>query len=181
MARVLTTKRSTKPHANEHDDIVELFLSGGYTLAEIRDAAKQMSKADAAEVRRAIADLTPSERTKLEAPRRSKATAPVAKSVAPKPSSESNGGALADILVSLRGDMTTADFAKKLGLSYTFTREMTRGNRFPSDDVLERIAARCRTPLVELVIAAYTDRSALLREGLRKRGIVAKGGRSTLR
>ncbi len=172
MARVLTTKRPKQNHpATEPDDIVDLLLSGGYTLAEIRDAAKQLPKSDAADVRRAIAELTPGERSKLEAPRRAKAPSRAAKPVA----SSAPGGVFADILLSLRGGATTAAFAKKLGLSYTFTREMTRGNRFPSDEVLERIAERCGTPLVELVIAAYTDRSELLRNGLKKRGIVPSG------
>ncbi len=176
MARVVTPKRPKQNQpASEQDDIVDLLLSGGYTLAEIRDATKQLPKADAAEVRRAIAALTPNERVKLGAPRRTKAPSRASKPVA----SSAPGGVFADILVSLRGGTTTAAFAKKLGLSYTFTREMTRGNRFPSDDVLVRISERCGTPLVELVIAAYTDRSELLRNGLKKRGIVPRSVRAT--
>ncbi len=66
-----------------------------------------------------------------------------------------------------------SDFARRLGLSYTFTREMERGNRLPSDDVLVRIAHRLGVGVDELVLDAYVDRSPLLERCLSSLGAIS--------
>ena len=67
----------------------------------------------------------------------------------------------------LRAGQSRLKFAKSLGLSYTFVREMELGNRLPSDDVLLALAARLQVDPRRLLICAYCDRSPMLRSVLR--------------
>lgn len=62
-------------------------------------------------------------------------------------------------------------FARKLGLSYTFVRAMEHGLRYPSDKVLLEIAQRLGLDADELLLAAYCDRSPYLAKVLAGRGI----------
>jgi transcriptional regulator with XRE-family HTH domain len=63
----------------------------------------------------------------------------------------------------LRAGQSRLKFAKQIGLSYTFVREMELGNRLPSDEVLFTIASRLSTDPRRLVLCAYCDRSPALR------------------
>jgi transcriptional regulator with XRE-family HTH domain len=74
-------------------------------------------------------------------------------------------------LRNLRGQRSLAAFAKALDLSYTFVREMERGNRLPSDEVLVQLAERLQVDAGELALLTYCDRSELLAEHLGKCGI----------
>lgn len=78
---------------------------------------------------------------------------------------------LGAILKRARGKQSRVQFARKLGLSYTFTRAMEHGLRFPSDEVLLGIAERIDRDSSELLLAAYADRSPLLAKVLAERGI----------
>lgn len=78
---------------------------------------------------------------------------------------------LGAILKKARGKESRVQFARKLELSYTFVRAMEHGLRFPSDKVLLDIADRLGESSEELLLAAYCDRSPLLAEVLRGRGI----------
>jgi len=78
---------------------------------------------------------------------------------------------LGAILKKARGTESRVQFARKLGLSYTFVRAMEHGLRFPSDKVLLDIADRLGENSEELLLAAYCDRSPLLAEVLIRRGI----------
>lgn len=69
-------------------------------------------------------------------------------------------------LRNLRAGESRLKFAKQLGLSYTFVREMELGNRLPSDEVLLAVAARLSADPRRLMLCAYCDRSPALREVL---------------
>lgn len=75
------------------------------------------------------------------------------------------------ILKWARGDQSRVQFARKLGLSYTFVRAMEHGLRFPSDRVLLEIADRLSVDAGDLLLAAYCDRSPDLGEVLAARGV----------
>jgi transcriptional regulator with XRE-family HTH domain len=75
------------------------------------------------------------------------------------------------ILKRARGKQSRVQFARKLGLSYTFVRAMEHGLRFPSDKVLLEIAERLKVDPGELLMAAYCDRSPQLAEVLEQRGL----------
>ncbi len=88
---------------------------------------------------------------------------------------------LGAILKNARGKESRVQFARKLELSYTFVRAMEHGLRFPSDKVLLDIADRLGESSDELLLAAYCDRSPLLAEVLKSRGIsVPPGGEEEL-
>jgi transcriptional regulator with XRE-family HTH domain len=76
-------------------------------------------------------------------------------------------------LRTLRGSRSLVAFARALGLSYTFVREMERGNRLPSDDVIHQLAERLGVDAGELALLTYCDRSELLAAHLRTLGINA--------
>ena len=78
---------------------------------------------------------------------------------------------LGEILRESRGKESRVQFARKLGLSYTFVRAMEHGLRFPSDKVLMEIAQRLELDSEKLLLAAYCDRSPLLAKVLAGRGI----------
>ena len=78
---------------------------------------------------------------------------------------------LGEILRESRGKESRVQFARKLGLSYTFVRAMEHGLRFPSDKVLTEIAQRLELDAEELLLAAYCDRSPALATVLAGRGI----------
>ncbi len=67
-----------------------------------------------------------------------------------------------------RGEDSRLGFAKKLGLSYTFVREMELGNRLPSDEVLLALAAKVHADHRRLLLYAYCDRSPPLRKVLQE-------------
>jgi len=75
------------------------------------------------------------------------------------------------ILKKSRGKQSRVQFARKLGLSYTFVRAMEHGLRFPSDKVLLEIAERLQVDPGDLLLAAYCDRSPQLAEVLVARGL----------
>ncbi|MCB9905067.1 MAG: helix-turn-helix transcriptional regulator [Planctomycetes bacterium] len=75
------------------------------------------------------------------------------------------------ILKRARGKQSRVQFARKLGLSYTFVRAMEHGLRFPSDKVLLEIAERLKVDPGDLLMAAYCDRSPQLAEVLEQRGL----------
>lgn len=74
-------------------------------------------------------------------------------------------------LRSLRGGRSLVAFSRALGLSYTFVREMERGNRLPSDAVILRLAERLQCDAGELALLCHCDRSALLAEHLERLGV----------
>ncbi len=78
---------------------------------------------------------------------------------------------LGAILENARGKESRVQFARKLGLSYTFVRAMEHGLRFPSDKVLIEIAEKLGKDAEELFLAAYCDRSPHLAEVLVDRGV----------
>jgi transcriptional regulator with XRE-family HTH domain len=71
----------------------------------------------------------------------------------------------------LRGDQSRLQFAKRLGLSYTFVREMELGNRLPSDGVLLELAASLQADPRRLLLYAYSDRSPPLRKVLQENDV----------
>lgn len=73
----------------------------------------------------------------------------------------------------MRGTRSLVAFAKSLGLSYTFVREMERGNRLPSDEVTLQLAERLQIDAGELSLLTYCDRSPMLAEHLQKLGVAA--------
>jgi len=75
------------------------------------------------------------------------------------------------ILKRARGKQSRVQFARKLGLSYTFVRAMEHGLRFPSDKVLLEIAERLEVDSGNLLLAAYCDRSTQLADVLIARGL----------
>ncbi len=66
----------------------------------------------------------------------------------------------------LRAARSRVQFAKLLGLSYTFVREMELGNRLPSDEVLLALADKLHADHRRLLIYTYCDRSPALRKVL---------------
>lgn len=76
---------------------------------------------------------------------------------------------LGRILETWRGDTPRTELAEILGLSYTFVRSMERGQRFPSDPELKKIARKLGLSADDLIIAAYCDRSPLLASALQRR------------
>ena len=78
---------------------------------------------------------------------------------------------LGHCLREIRGGQSRLQFAKRLGLSYTFVREMELGNRLPSDEVLLSLASRLETDHGRLVLFAYCDRSPALRSVLLSRDV----------
>lgn len=78
---------------------------------------------------------------------------------------------LATYLHQMRGQDSLVAFSRKLGLSYTFVREMERGNRLPSDDVIVRIGERLAVDPTDLALLTYRDRSSLLAQALSRRGV----------
>ncbi len=77
---------------------------------------------------------------------------------------------LGRILKEARGGQSRVQFARHLGLSYTFVRAMEHGSRYPSDKVLLDIAERLGIESGKMILAAYCDRSPDLAEALRVRG-----------
>jgi transcriptional regulator with XRE-family HTH domain len=73
----------------------------------------------------------------------------------------------------LRGEESRLQFAKKLGLSYTFVREMELGNRLPSDEVLLDLASRLHADHRRLLLYAYSDRSPPLRRVLEENDVAS--------
>jgi len=78
-------------------------------------------------------------------------------------------------LLQARGDQNRRQFARRLGLSYTFVTEMERGNRLPSDQILLGIAQELGLDPKALTLAAYGDRSPTLRRILVDKGLIRKG------
>lgn len=74
-----------------------------------------------------------------------------------------------------RGRESRVQFARRLGLSYTFVRAMEHGQRFPSDKVLLEIAGRLEVEASELLLAAWCDRSPDLGKVLQDRGLALPG------
>jgi len=83
---------------------------------------------------------------------------------------------LGNILQRARGKESRVQFARRLGLSYTFVRAMEHGMRHPSDRVLVEIADRLGLDSSELLLAAYCDRSPMLARVLDTRGIEVEPG-----
>ena len=83
---------------------------------------------------------------------------------------------LGNILQRARGKESRVQFARRLGLSYTFVRAMEHGMRHPSDRVLIEIADRLGLDSSELLLAAYCDRSPMLARVLETRGIEVEPG-----
>lgn len=83
---------------------------------------------------------------------------------------------LGNILQRTRGKESRVQFARRLGLSYTFVRAMEHGMRHPSDRVLVEIADRLGLDSSELLLAAYCDRSPMLARVLETRGIEVEPG-----
>lgn len=69
---------------------------------------------------------------------------------------------LGDYLRELRGTESRLSFSKRVGLSYTFVREMELGNRLPSDEVLLALALRLEVDHRRMVLYAHCDRSPAL-------------------
>ncbi|MCK6445897.1 MAG: helix-turn-helix domain-containing protein [Planctomycetes bacterium] len=80
----------------------------------------------------------------------------------------------------LRGARSLVAFSRALGLSYTFVREMERGNRLPSDDVILLLAERLQVDSGELALLTYCDRAALLAEHLTRRGLDTTAGATVM-
>jgi transcriptional regulator with XRE-family HTH domain len=78
-------------------------------------------------------------------------------------------------LLEARGDQNRRQFARRLGLSYTFVTEMERGNRLPSDQILMNIAQQLELDPQALIVAAYSDRSPILRRILADKGLIRDG------
>lgn len=76
----------------------------------------------------------------------------------------------------LRGTESRLQFSKRLGLSYTFVREMELGNRLPSDEVMSKIATRLGADPRRLFLYAYSDRSAALRKVLQENDVAELWG-----
>lgn len=83
---------------------------------------------------------------------------------------------LGNILQRTRGKESRVQFARRLGLSYTFVRAMEHGMRHPSDRVLVEMADRLGLDSSELLLAAYCDRSPMLARVLQMRGIEVEPG-----
>ena len=83
---------------------------------------------------------------------------------------------LGNILQRARGKESRVQFARRLGLSYTFVRAMEHGMRHPSDRVLVEISDRLGLDSSELLLAAYCDRSPMLARVLETRGIEVEPG-----
>jgi transcriptional regulator with XRE-family HTH domain len=83
---------------------------------------------------------------------------------------------LGAILKRARGKESRVQFARKLELSYTFVRAMEHGLRYPSDKVLMEIAERLGVDPEEMFLAAYCDRSPMLAQVLRDRGVTLPEG-----
>ena len=83
---------------------------------------------------------------------------------------------LGNILQRTRGKESRVQFARRLGLSYTFVRAMEHGMRHPSDRVLVELADRLGLDSSELLLAAYSDRSPMLARVLDTRGIEVEPG-----
>ena len=83
---------------------------------------------------------------------------------------------LGNILQRTRGKESRVQFARRLGLSYTFVRAMEHGMRHPSDRVLVEIADRLGLDSSELLLAAYCDRSPMLARVLETKGIDVEPG-----
>jgi len=83
---------------------------------------------------------------------------------------------LGNILQRTRGKESRVQFARRLGLSYTFVRAMEHGMRHPSDRVLVEIADRLSLDASELLLAAYCDRSPMLARVLETKGIDVEPG-----
>jgi transcriptional regulator with XRE-family HTH domain len=75
------------------------------------------------------------------------------------------------MLKQARGRESRVQFARRLGLSYTFVRAMEHGQRFPSDRVLMEIAERLDLDADDFLLAAWCDRSPGLDKVLRDRGV----------
>lgn len=80
---------------------------------------------------------------------------------------------LGHCLREIRGGQSRLQFAKRLGLSYTFVREMELGNRLPSDEVLLSLATRLEADYGRLVLFAHCDRSPALKSVLLTRDVAA--------
>lgn len=78
---------------------------------------------------------------------------------------------LGNMLKRARGRESRVQFARRLGLSYTFVRAMEHGQRFPSDRVLMEIAERLDLDADDFLLAAWCDRSPGLDKVLRDRGV----------
>jgi transcriptional regulator with XRE-family HTH domain len=78
---------------------------------------------------------------------------------------------LANLIRVARGDESRVQFARRLGLSYTFVRAMEHGQRFPSDRVLMEIAQKLDLDSDDFLLAAWCDRSPGLDNVLLRRGV----------
>lgn len=79
---------------------------------------------------------------------------------------------LGTILREARGAQSRADFAKRIGLSYTYVRSLELGRRLPSDGVLAGIAGKLGLDVGKVILAAYCDRSSALNQLLTSKGVV---------
>lgn len=75
---------------------------------------------------------------------------------------------LGTYLRQLRGNQSRLSFARTLGLSYTFVREMELGNRLPSDEVLLAMGVTLQADHRRLLLYAYCDRSPALKKVLQE-------------
>ena len=80
---------------------------------------------------------------------------------------------LGNYLRDARAGGSRVQFARRLGLSYTFVREVELGNRLPSDEVLLDIAQRLSVDARRLVLYAHCDRSPELYKILRENDVAS--------
>ncbi len=76
-----------------------------------------------------------------------------------------------ELLLEKRGGRSRAEFARELGLSYTFVREMEAGNRFPSEGTIPDLAAKLGVDGGYLALLVHCDRSPLLTDHLVNQGV----------
>ena len=82
---------------------------------------------------------------------------------------------LSRLLTAARGGRSFAAFARDLGLSYTFVREMEAGNRFPSERKIPALAAKLGVDPGFLALCVHCDRSKHLCDYLGKAGLLPSG------
>jgi transcriptional regulator with XRE-family HTH domain len=76
-----------------------------------------------------------------------------------------------ELLLEKRGGRSRAEFARELGLSYTFVREMEAGNRFPSEGTIPDLASKLGVDGGYLALLVHCDRSPLLTDHLVNQGV----------
>ncbi len=82
---------------------------------------------------------------------------------------------LSRLLTAARGGRSFAAFARTLGLSYTFVREMEAGNRFPSERKIPELAAKLQVDPGFLALCVHCDRSKFLSDYLGDAGLLPSG------